>query len=434
MAAEKKIPTYQEMAERALSEKPVKANTYVETVETLTNHVYIYFDEDSRTIIYTWKNNETDQVKLTPIDIVDYLKRTYNMRISEKTIMDIARCSRNQTKISHVKSYFKSLEGKWKPGDVSHIDKISQYVKVHEFENHEPGYYQARFMRFLKKWLIVATAQILGQTINDVMPIFRSVETGIGKSTLANFLTFRYDYAKFDQKPNHANYYFSEKVGKNELDLNKSTKILSYMSNKMFLNFDEMEGLTKPNSPLQLTLRRLMSEATINTGTNTRPEYTPRMGYFIGTCNPFWIGLIDRRQLFIELESVSIQLYKEVDIDLVYAEAVYALNNGYNPFWTEDERDDIKQEAHRYLKVAEEEEIILKYFKPLPTIPAKVENGKNFFTATAMLEYIKEKDKTVKQSTSVEQIGTAAKKHFNGPKDKVWVDGKGLRGYYCKKV
>lgn len=246
-----------------------------------------------------------------------------------------------------------SLANKWK-GE-SHIDKFCSYIHVREFPDQEEGFYQERFKRLFRKWLVASLACVKGEQPNDAALGFIHAEEGIGKSSLIEFLVpkaLKNYYQKSDKDPRY-------------FDLTKA------FTQNFIVNFDDNVALTKPNAePVKAALSSM--KFTIN---NFFSSELARMANVVLTSNKtsemggFLLPeLGTRRWALIELDRIDHGYSKHVDIDQLWAEAwVLYKNSDFNFVWDMNDFNEFAEYNMRYMVETNAKRLIREYYrKPLP--------------------------------------------------------------------
>jgi len=290
------------------------------------------FDTDKSYIVC---KKEERNCKFPTIGYISLHMEECNIRGCDSILKKLLASPDHMTVFNPIHDYLNSLEGKWK--GVSMIDRLCSHIVARDFGDKEPGYYQERFYRIFKKWLVASVACSLGIKPNDVILGIMSTEGGSGKSSLIEFIT-----------PDILNQYLtiSDKQEK-YFDINKA------FAQSFYIHFEELEGIKKSNNE---TLKKILSARTINIK-NTYYEDVQRMGNAVFTSNKtrekggfLYDGMNDRRYAIVEVDKIDYESYtKDVEIDQLYAEIMVLLKSADFDFvWKKPEWDEFLEFNSRY--------------------------------------------------------------------------------------
>ncbi len=340
---------------------PASSGDRVKIVEDfLTEHYEIKINvfDSSKTIIVA-KNPELYDQAPTETLISLHMERE-NIRGCDTILRKILKSGYHITTFNPVTDYINSLEGAWK-GE-SHIDKFCKNIIVRDFGDKDPGYYQERFVRIMKKWMVASIACSLGVKENDAMLGFIHPKEGIGKTRILKFLV---------PKPLRAYYIQSSKE-------DRYFDITAAFTQNFIVNFEEFNGITKNNAEqVKQTLSStefVMSKRDTNT--------VPRIGNgaFTTNKNKEMGGFLHpsmgyRRWACIELESINWKKYiAEVDNHQMWAEAMVLFKNAdYDYIWNENDFIEFKNYNSRYMIDTQANKLIKEYYR----IPEEGEESKH---------------------------------------------------------
>ena len=190
-----------------------------------------------------------------------------------------------------------------------------------------------RWLRMGRKWLRAVVAQWMGVDHghgNSLCPILVSVEQGMNKSSFCRALV-----------PKALSAYYTE-----QLDLSASSRADEKLACMALINIDEFDRMGERQTA---RLKMLMQEAKVNTCRKYQSfsREMPRMASFIATSNHHDL-LTDptgsRRFLCVDVEQ-KIDL-GGIDMDMVYAQMRYEVEQGGQYWLTRDEEDEL-QAANR---------------------------------------------------------------------------------------
>jgi len=234
----------------------------------------------------------------------------------------------NTQRYNPVTEYFENMKGKWKPGDISHIDKLCSCITPTAID--ERIDYTNRTNSMFRKWLYAVAAGALQIRHNPVMLIFVSdMVQGVGKSWLCRFLAG-----------------MLPKIKTSDPYLLKKIENVSRAQNKYFLiMFDELIGLRQTS---EINFIKSILEDETNIGTNERERH--RIASFIGSADKSHF-LVDnagsRRFLILQIENIDYARYTtQVDIDQLWAEATYHATQSDRQTYIFDKTDFTEMEIY----------------------------------------------------------------------------------------
>lgn len=242
----------------------------------------------------------------------------------------------HMTTFNPIHDYFNSLDGKWK--GVSMFDILCSTIMVHNFGDKAPDYYQKRFYRIFKKWLVASIACSMGVKPNDVILGIMSTQGGTGKTSLLEFLV------PTELKSFFANSDKQEKY----FDINKA------FTQNFIINFEELEGIKKSNNE---TIKKVLSAKWFDIK-KMFWERVDRIGNAAFTSNKtqakggFMTPEMNDRRYGIagEVDSIDYNSYKKhVDVDQLWAEMwVLFKSADFDYVWGQEDWDDFKEFNTRY--------------------------------------------------------------------------------------
>jgi predicted P-loop ATPase len=330
---------------------PASSGDRVKIVEDfLTEHYEIKINvfDSSKTIIVA-KNPELYDQAPNETLISLHMERE-NIRGCDTILRKILKSGYHITSFNPISDYIQSLEGAWK--GKSHIDLFCKDIVARDFGDKEPGYYQERFVRILKKWMVASIACSLGIKENDAVIGFIHSKEGIGKTRIIKFLI---------PKPLKAYYIQSSKE-------DRYFDITSAFTQNFMINFDEFNGITKSNAEqvkqvltqteYVLSKRDTNAVARIGNGAFTSNK-NKEMGGFL---HP---SMGTRRWATIELDSIDWKKYTgEVDNHQMWAEAMVLFKNAdFDYVWNEDDFKEFKEYNNRYLIETNANKLVKEYYR-----------------------------------------------------------------------
>lgn len=234
--------------------------------------------------------------------------------VSDTILRKILR-SPNQVKTYNpITEYFESLRKQYK-GE-SHMDLLLSHLTARDFGDKEDGYYQARMVRIVRKWLVATVACALGKHPNEVALGFIQREEGVGKTFLTSFLV---------PDPLKEYYIKSQTREKNFI-------IEDAFAKNLIVNFDELVGLTNRTAD---EFKKVMSDrfVVVKHYRDPFPMSAPRIAsaMFTQNHNEEMGGFLTpsmgtRRFACIELDGIDQSYSTKVDLEQLWAEAVMLMD------------------------------------------------------------------------------------------------------------
>ena len=330
---------------------PASSGDRVKIVEDfLTEHYEIKINvfDSSKTIIVA-KNPELYDQAPTETLISLHMERE-NIRGCDTILRKILKSGYHITTFNPVTDYINSLEGAWK-GE-SHIEKFCKHIVVRDFGDKDPGYYQERFVRIIKIWMVASIACSLGVKENDAMLGFIHSKEGIGKTRILKFLV---------PKPLVAYYIQSSKE-------DRYFDITAAFTQNFIVNFEEFNGITKNNA--EQVKQTLSANEFVMSKRDTNAVPRIGNGAFTSNKNKEMGGFLHpsmgyRRWACIELESINWKKYiAEVDNHQMWAEAMVLFKNAdFDYIWSESDFIEFKEYNNRYLIETNANKLVKEYYR-----------------------------------------------------------------------
>jgi predicted P-loop ATPase len=195
-------------------------------------------------------------------------------------------------------------------------------------------------------------------------------------------------------------YLFSGTINPN----NKDT--LVHLAECMLINLDELENLNRSEIG---SLKEIITKTQIRMrkayGHNN--ETMPRRASFAGSVNTAQFlndSTGSRRFLCFEVEEIQYQ--HDVDINMIYAQALHLFNEGFRYWFDQEEIKAISDNNEQYQLRSPEEELLLTWFEP-----ATKETANSFLNASQIASKLAEKAKITLTDGTINKLGKALKKH-----------------------
>lgn len=227
------------------------------------------------------------------------------------------------------------------------------------------------------------------KAINQTVIVF-SGKQGVGKTTWIERLIPR----------ELKEYMFSGTINPN----NKDTLI--HLAECMLINLDELENLNRTEIG---TLKELITKSHIRMrkayGHNN--ETLPRRASFAGSVNTAqFLNDTTGSRRFLCFEVEHIEYTHNIDINMVYAQAIELYKNGFRYWFNQEEIKEIDLNNEQYQIRSPEEELLLTWFDI-----ADRETANNFLNTTQIAAKLADKTKLNVTDGTVMKLGKALKKY-----------------------
>ncbi len=305
-------------------------------------------------------------------------------------------------KVNPVQEYFRSLP-EIDESEPSEIARLAECVTVIHPE---------KWRAYLLKWLVSVVANAMDdlQCRNHTCLVLTG-EQGKFKTTFLDLLC----------PPSLKSYLFAGKIDPQSKDT--QTLIAEYL----FINIDDqLKALNKRD---ENELKNLITKPRVK---YRRPydifiEEYPNLASFMASVNGndfLTDPTVSRRFLPFEVETIDIENAKQIDMDKVYAEAVWFWKSGFRYWFNDDEIAELHRESEAFHVQTVEYEMLLKGFeKP-------EETSDSYMTTSEILSYLRGYTTINLQE---KRMGEALKKARFKRKSKR-IDGNPLYVYHIRKV
>ena len=249
---------------------------------------------------------------------------------------------------------------------------------------------QDLWQQCFKKWLVAMVGCVLNDKVINHTVIVFSGKQGLGKTTWVERLVPK----------QLKEYLFSGTINPN----NKDT--LVQLAECMLINLDELENLNRSEIG---SLKEIITKTQIRMrkayGHNN--ETMPRRASFAGSVNTAQFlndSTGSRRFLCFEVEGIQYQ--HDVDISLVYAQALHLFNDGFRYWFDQEEIKSITENNEQYQLRSPEEELLLTWFEP-----CEKDIANTYLNASQIASKLAEKAKITLTDGTINKLGKALKKH-----------------------
>ncbi len=277
------------------------------------------------------------------------------------------------------RDYFQNLETN--EDEVDYINQLANTVKTTK---------QELWQICFKKWFVAMVACVTNEkAINQTVIVF-SGKQGVGKTTWIERLIPR----------ELKEYMFSGTINPN----NKDTLI--HLAECMLINLDELENLNRTEIG---TLKELITKTHIRMrkayGHNN--ETLSRRASFAGSVNTAqFLNDTTGSRRFLCFEVEHIEYTHNIDINMVYAQAIELYKNGFRYWFNQEEIKEIDLNNEQYQIRSPEEELLLTWFNI-----ADRETANNFLNTTQIAAKLADKAKLNVTDGTVMKLGKALKKY-----------------------
>ncbi|PZX56996.1 virulence-associated protein E [Algoriphagus ratkowskyi] len=306
-------------------------------------------------------------------------------------------------KVNPLEIYFEHHKKLWSADEHGdYIERFANYIEVLD---------QARFQVQFKKWLVRCVACSLDdQYFNKQALILVQDKQNSGKSTLTRFLT-----------PPDLSEYQTENIS-----IDKDS-LIALCQNFLIIQ-DELSTLNKQEINAQ---KSLMSRSYIKVRHpyDRKPTMEPRRASIIGSTNKAEFLTDDTgsvRWLCFTLFGINWEYKKDIDINLVWAQAYYLYKSGFEYNMTAEEIIENELANAQFSTITMEFELVQKHFEP-------GNKEDDFMTPSDMIQYLSKAEGS-NLKISREEIGKALKRlgferiAKRGYSDKSYP----VKGYYVK--
>jgi len=203
---------------------------------------------------------------------------------------------------------------------------------------------------WFRKWMVgVVACAIDERHVNQTVLVFVGSQ-GIGKTAWFNRLP----------PSSLSSYCYSGSINPG----NKDSEI--QLSENLLINLDELENLGRRNlQSLKETITKQYIK--IRRPYATHVEQMPRRASFMGSVNDIeFLKDETGNRRFLCFEALNIDYMHNVNMDMVYAQALYLFRNGVRFWFREEEIVEINLHNERYRSVSLEQEVIESLFEPCP--------------------------------------------------------------------
>lgn len=317
--------------------------------------------------------------------VTDYIENSVlrnllknNIRCNQSTLRSILNSNFCPTHNPFIE-YFKSLPP-W-DGCTDYISQLAGTITTTQ---------QDLWLTHFKKWLVALVATAIDPKVINHTVIVLTGGQGIGKTTWSLKLV----------PSKLMNYVYSGSINPN----NKDTLI--HLTECILINLDELENLNRTEIG---SLKEMITKSHIRMrrayGHNN--ESLVRRASFIGSVNTSqFLNDSTGSRRFLCFEIKSIQYEFEIDLDLIYAQALQLFRDGFRFWFDKSEVISITTNNEQYQIRTVEEELLLSWFRK-----PKAGEYPHYLSASQVLSKLSTLAKINATTGNVITLGKALRKH-----------------------
>lgn len=277
--------------------------------------------------------------------------------------------------------YFFNLP-EWNEGMPDYIGQLGESVQTNN---------QELWLKCFKKWLVALTASAIEEVVVNHCVLILTGGQGLGKTTwLTNLIPKPLKTYIMTGVPNLSD---------------KDSKV--QMSECILMNLDELGVLntTKLNQ-----LKEMVTNGNIRLrkayGYNI--EYYVRRASFCGSANEkqFLTDTTGNRR-FLAFDAKSIDYQCDIDLNMVFAQAMYLFKNEFVYHFIKEDIDEINAHTENFRLMSIEEEALVAHFKPA----SSTDKDAVFMTATEITKFLSRHEKVPMGNSSIQRLGKALQKN-----------------------
>lgn len=343
------------------------------------------FDWRYNVIVNKVEFKKKDDAEYVPMKDIDYNSRLCEL-LDRNIHCDISKLrivlkSNYLPKYNPFENYFYNLP-EWN-------ETMTDYIKL--LGNTVATTKQELWLKCFKKWIVaLAASAIDDDSVNHCMLILTGGQ-GVGKTTwMTNLIPKQLQEYVMCGVPNLSD---------------KDSKV--QMSECLLMNLDEL-------GVLNTTKLNQLKEMITNNRIRLRKAYGytienyVRRASFCGSANEkqFLTDTTGNRR-FLAFDVSAIDYQNKIDLDMVYAQAIYLYKNNFIYYFTKDDIEEINIHTESFRLLAIEEEALMANFKPANLNDANV----LFMTATDIARLLSRNERIPFGNSSIQRLGKALQKN-----------------------
>lgn len=247
---------------------------------------------------------------------------------------------------------------------------------------------QLLWQKCLNKWLVAWVASMLNEDKVNHTVIVLSGGQGIGKSSWLSRLV---------PSPLRK-YVFAGTINPDSKDT------LIFLSECILINLDEFENLNR-NQIGRIKELITKENVKIRRPYGHNAENLPRRASFVASVNKHeFLTDVTGNRRFLCFEAINIDYQHEIDMDLVFAQALFLYQQGYRYWLDKDDIDEINASNEKFRALSLEEEALLTHYEPS-------NERELMLTTTEILSRLSSFTKIPVNTASGKRLGEALKKN-----------------------
>lgn len=327
------------------------------------------------------KKEEKEYKKLTEIELNTIKRKLLNANIPfDQTRLQLTLNSDFSKIYNPFLDYMNSLP-EYSTNSEDYIAQLANTVKTDN---------QELFERVLKKWLVALVGSLIDDEVINHCVLIMTGEQGVGKTTWQNNLIPK----------QLRNYIYTGAINPNDKDSNLQ------ISENILINLDEL-GVLKGNR--LNALKELITKKFIKVrrAYGYQAENYTRRASFCGSANEkmFLTDTTGNRR-FLCFNVTDIDIHHEVNMDMVFAQALHLFKNGFKFYFDKADIEEINAYAENFRILSMEEEALIAYYKP-----SKIEDATALMTSTEIHAKIAKSSGLPNSNASIQRLGKALTKN-----------------------
>ncbi len=379
-------------------------------VDLLEQNFDLRFNEFSKEFEYRRKGHK--RFKQIVSEDLEYFLFDQNLKGFKDMLKSIIGSNNIGKNFNPLSAYLNELPS-WDPSQTDHIDALQSFVKTDD-----PAFFRLQFKKMIVRNLACSLNLI---PFNKQVLCFLSEEQDLGKTTFLRFLC-----------PIQLKDYYQEYMPLSDKDSYKA------LGNNIFINLDEIDEFKRHElNKLKSWISKDKIKIRLPFGKND--VIMPRIANFFATGNRYDM-LIDTqnvRWLNFKVEHIKHDnggkngYQNLVNINDVYAQAFYLLNNEFEYEMTGEEKRHMEKRNKKYFSKISIEQQLIQDLLVIPKQEGDQYINYEFATSTDILNMLSNYQSSLK--LSLNKVGRAMTA-LNFPKSQKKINNTPVKGYLIHKI